>query len=200
MYKKLPKGWVKTTLGEIVAPSRDRVLPTDVPDMRYVGLEHIEPQTMRLIGHGYAYETRSSSILFSKGDVLYGKMRPYLNKVWVAEFDGICSAEFLVFPKLEGLNNQFLAMRLNTEDFVNFANNQISGERPRVNFEKLSGFPIFLPSISEQERIVTKLEAAMAGLVRSEKATRRALERVQLYRTAVLNAAATGELTRDWRR
>jgi type I restriction enzyme S subunit len=97
MSEKLPEGWVMTTLGEITEPSRARALPAEAPDMPYIGLEHIEPQTMKLLGHGYARDVRSSSVLFSKGDVLYGKMRPYLNKVWVAEFDGICSAEFLVF-------------------------------------------------------------------------------------------------------
>jgi type I restriction enzyme S subunit len=80
--------------------------------MRYVGLEHIEPHTMRLLGHGLARDVRSSSVRFAKGDVLYGKMRPYLNKVWVAEFDGLCSAEFLVFPSSEELSGQFLAFRL----------------------------------------------------------------------------------------
>ena len=95
MLKKLPKGWAKTTLGEIAAPSRERAQPTDFPEMKYVGLEHIEADAMHLIGHGHAHEVRSSALRFAKGDVLYGKMRPYLNKVWVAEFDGLCSAEFL---------------------------------------------------------------------------------------------------------
>ena len=99
---KLPKGWVKTTLSEIAEPTRRHALPTEVPAMPYVGLQHIEPQSMKLLGHGYAHETRSSSVWFSTGDVLYGKMRPYLNKVWVAEFDGICSAEFLVFQNATG--------------------------------------------------------------------------------------------------
>ena len=94
--------------------------------MRYVGLEHIEPNTMRLLGQGRASEVRSSSVRFSGGDVLYGKMRPYLNKVWVAEFDGICSAEFLVFPKCDGLKSLFLALRLNAKDFVTYANGQVS--------------------------------------------------------------------------
>jgi hypothetical protein len=67
-----------TTLGEIAEPSRARALPAEVPDMRYIGLEHIEPQTMKLLGHGYARDARSSSVRFSKGDVLYGKMRSYL--------------------------------------------------------------------------------------------------------------------------
>jgi type I restriction enzyme S subunit len=199
MPEQLPKGWVKTTLGEIAEPSRERVLPAEVPDMPYVGLEHIQPQTMTLLGRENAREVRSSSVRFSKGDVLYGKMRPYLNKVWVAEFDGLCSAEFLVFPKCEGLNSQFLAARLNAEDFVSFANGQVSGERPRVGFEEVSRFPVALPPSSEQDRIVEKLQAALAGVHRAETAARRARERLQRYRAAVLHAGLTGELTRAWR-
>jgi type I restriction enzyme S subunit len=60
MPEKFPKGWIKTTLGEIAEPSRQRASPTDVPAIRYVGLEHIEPQTMKLLGHGYARDARSA--------------------------------------------------------------------------------------------------------------------------------------------
>jgi len=136
---------------------------------------------------------------FSKGDVLYGKMRPYLNKVWVAEFDGLCSTEFLVFPKCAGLNSRFLALRLSSEDFVTFSNEQISGERPRVDFDKLSGFPILLPPTSEQDRIVAKVDAVLTRIDKGQKIARRAQERLQRYHGAVLRAAVLGELTRDWR-
>lgn len=115
MPDELPQGWVKTTLGEIAEPSRERASPTEFPAMPYVGLENIEPDAMRLVGHVYGRDARSSAIRFSRGDVLYGKMRPYLNKVWVAEFDGLCSAEFLVFPKYSGLNSHFLAISFTTD-------------------------------------------------------------------------------------
>ena len=167
--------------------------------MRYVGLEHIEPHSMKLLKYGHAREARSSAVRFSKGDILYGKMRPYLNKVWVAEFDGLCSAEFLVFKKQDGLNTQFLGSRLNSEDFVSFANRQVSGERPRVDFEKLSHFQILLPPLSEQERIVNKLSAAFSKVDRAETAARRAKKRLGRYRGAVLDAAVSGELSRTWR-
>ncbi len=199
MPEKLPKGWVKTTLGEIVELSRERILPSEIPDAFYIGLEHIEPQTMRLLGHLSGRDVRSSSIRFSKGDVLYGKMRPYLNKVWIAEFDGICSAEFLVFRRREELNSQFLAMHLNADDFVAFANGQVSGERPRVDFEKLAPFLIHLPPIAEQVRIVAKLNASISAVERAEAAARRARDRLKTYSAAVLEAAVTGALTRNWR-
>jgi type I restriction enzyme, S subunit len=163
-------------------------------------LENIEQQTMKLLGYGHARDVHSSSVQFREGDVLYGKMRPYLNKVWVAEFDGICSAEFLVFPKSDWLNSQFLALRLNAEDFVTFANGKVSGQRPRVDFEALSPFPIHLPPIAEQERIVAKLIVVLTSVQRAEMAAHRALERLKGYRAAVLNAGITGELTRSWRK
>jgi restriction endonuclease S subunit/predicted ATPase len=199
MTEQLPQGWVKTTLGDLAEPSRERLSPAEFPDMPYVGLEHIESQTMMLLGHGYARDIRSSSVRFSKGDVIYGKMRPYLNKVWVAEFDGLCSSEFLVFPKMDGLHSLFLALRLNAEDFVAFANEQVSGERPRVNFNKLSRFPILLPPVAEQERIVTKVNAVASGMERALAASRRARDRIHRYRDAVLHSAITGDLSRDWR-
>lgn len=199
MSDNLPEGWVATTLGEIVEPARDRILPTDAPDRPYVGLQHVESQTMRLLGHGEALDTRSSCLEFSTGDILYARMRPYLNKVWVAEFDGMCSPEFLVFKQREGINTQFLALRLNAEDFVAFANLQVSGERPRADFERLAQFPLRLPPSAEQDRIVRNLQPPLSALERAEKVARRTKQRLQRYRAAVLNAAITGELTKEWR-
>ncbi len=117
-----------------------------------------------------------------------------LNKVWIAEFDGLCSAEFLVLPCPQGLNNEFVGTRLNAEDFVEYANQQVSGERPRVDFEKLATFPIQLPPAAEQLRIVEALKSAFARLLRGESAAQRAEHRLTNYRAAVLDAAVTVSL------
>jgi type I restriction enzyme S subunit len=196
---KLPDGWAITTLGEIVKPSRSRAAPSETPDIPFVGLEHIESQTMRIIGHKYASDVRSSALRFAIDDVLYSRMRPYLNKVWIADFDGLCSAEFLVFPT-EGVSSAFLGLRLNADDFVAFANAQISGERPRVSFEKLSKFTITLPPLAEQERIVAGLSAPLTRMAAGMSATQRALNRLERYRSAVFHAAVTGDLTVHWRK
>lgn len=197
--KPLPDGWEKATLGELVEPSKCRIMPSDAPELRYVGLEHIESQTMKLLGHRQAGEARSSSLAFLQGDVLYGKMRPYLNKVWVAEFDGLCSAEFLVFPKTVAIDSKFLALRLNAPDFVEFANSKVSGERPRVGFETLRKFKIMLPPVAEQRRIVLKLESSLSRVAAGVSALERAHGRLNKYRIRVCEAAASGELTLLWR-
>ena len=200
MSEQLPTGWIRATLGQITRPSQRRTLPVHARESKYVGLEHIEPHTMTLVGHGVARDVRSSSLSFSRGDLLYGRLRPYLNKIWVAEFDGLCSGEFLVFPSRAGLNNHFLSARLNARDFVAFANECANGERPRVSFKSLSRFLLLLPPSAEQDRIVARLNAAMIRIRAGEVAARRARQRVQRYRETVLQAAVTGDLSATLRR
>ena len=68
-------------LGEVVKPTRPRVRPADHPDLPFVGMEHIEAHTMKLLGTVPASTMKSSAVHFGPGDVLYGRLRPYLNKV-----------------------------------------------------------------------------------------------------------------------
>jgi type I restriction enzyme S subunit len=199
MSKDLPEGWVWVKLGEIVSPTRPKVSPQAFPDLPFVGLQHIESQTMKLIAQGNASDMRSSCIYFEEGDVLYGKMRPYLNKVWVAEFNGLCSAEFLVFSRTDNLDGHYLGFRLNSADFVKFANQQVSGDRPRVSFKSLASFPLQVAPRFEQERIVARLSELMLRVTTGRKALTRAADRLTNYRKALLDAAVTGKLTAKWR-
>ena len=199
MSEQLPRGWVHTTLGAVTTPSHTRVEPTLVPDTKYVGLEHIEPHTMTLIGYTEARNVRSSCLRFSSGDVLYARLRPYLNKVWVAEFNGICSTEFIVFPNGNQIDNKFLGSRLNAPDFVTYAEERTTGDRPRASFKRLETFELILPTIAEQRLIVVRLNKTMSRLKNGERAARRALRRLDDYRAALLQSAVTGKITRSWR-
>jgi type I restriction enzyme S subunit len=104
----LPQGWEKLRLGNITEPSKEKVHPKDLPGVPYIGLEHIEKETGRLLGQGVSDDVRSTKAVFHPGDLLYGKLRPYLNKVYVPEFDGICSTDILVFPKNDRIDNRYL--------------------------------------------------------------------------------------------
>jgi len=90
-------------LGEIVRPRRAKASPADHPNLDYVGLEHVEAQTTRLLGSVPATDMRSTANRFQPGDVLYSRLRPYLNKVWRADREGLCSSEFIVLPENEQL-------------------------------------------------------------------------------------------------
>jgi len=100
LESKLPRGWILPKIREITSPSNEHVDPKQSSNQIFVGLEHMEKNTGRILGYSKSSETKSTKTKFSKGDILYGKLRPYLNKVCVPDFDGVCSTDILVFKKI----------------------------------------------------------------------------------------------------
>src|SRR6266436_5041142 len=117
-------------------------------------MENIEAQSMRLLGTMPASLLKSSAVHFQPGDVLYGRLRPYLNKVFRPDFEGLCSAEFIVFPETAWLDSKYLQYLLNSSEFVAFASHLNAGDRPRVDFDQIGDFPFPLAPFAEQKRIV----------------------------------------------
>ncbi|MGB6229125.1 MAG: restriction endonuclease subunit S [Litorimonas sp.] len=142
---------------------------------------------------------KSNGSEFRPGDVMYGRLRPYLNKVVAPHFHGAASAEFIVFPQSEALDPGFLKYLLHQMPFVQFANERSSGDRPRVKHEDLIGFQYRLPPLAEQKRIVSKIDELFSAIEAGERAVARARASLARYRKAILKAAVTGELTADWR-
>jgi len=127
-------------------------------------------------------------------------MRPYLNKVVLLPFDGLASAEFIVFPETAGVNSRFLLWRLLSNDFVDFACSQYEGDRPRVKFDRLGKFQLHLPPAAEQTRIVEKLEELLCDLDAGVAELQAAQKKLSQYRQSLLKAAVEGALTADWRK
>ncbi len=193
--RDLPERWVWTKLGKVIHPSKDRVDPEEIQSIPYVGLEHIEKDTGNLLGHGYSDEVRSTKSAFRGGDLLYGRLRPYLNKVHVVDFDGICSTDILVFPETPHVSNRFLLYRLLSPDFVRYANLRMSGvQHPRVHFEDLAKFSLALPPYAEQRRIVDAIETQFTRLDAAVAALERARANLKRYCASVLQAACEGRL------
>jgi type I restriction enzyme S subunit len=196
----LPTGWIVTALDQVFEPRSTRVSPDDFPESPYVGLEHVEAHSSKLLGTVPAGTMSSSAARFLAGDVLYGRMRPYLNKVVLLPFDGLASAEFIVFPATEGVNSRFLLWRLLSRDFVEFACGQYEGDRPRVKFDKLGKFQLYLPPAAEQTRIVEKLEELLSDLDAGVAELKAAQKKLTRYRQSLLKAAVEGALTAEWRK
>lgn len=199
MSGDLPAGWVAASLGDVIAPRSARADPADYPDAPYVGLEQVEPHTNRLLGTVPAGTMASASAAFKAGDVLYGRMRPYLNKVVSPSFDGLASAEFIVMPIPHGIASEFLLQRLTATDFTRFACSQYEGDRPRVKFDQLANFELHLPPAAEQTRIVAKLEELLSDLDTGVAELKAAQAKLQHYRQSLLKAAVEGSLTAAWR-
>ena len=162
-------------------------------------MEHVEPHTNQIIATVPASSMGSNAARFYEGDVLYGRMRRYLNKVVSPSFDGLASAEFIVFPKNEVMESRFLLRRLSSNDFTEFACSQYEGDRPRVKFDQLGKFTVLLPPKPEQARIVEKLEELLSNLEAGVAGLKAAQRKLAQYRQSLLKAAVEGALTADWR-
>ena len=196
----LPSGWAACTLADATLPGRERGNPADFAGQPFIGLEHVEAHTTTLLGYVTAETMRSSGVRFSEGDVLYARMRPYLNKVWLADRDGLCSGEFIVFPSSGALRGGFLKYRLNAQDFVRFSDRATTGDRPRADFADFGKFPVLVPPLAEQERIADRIDELFTDLSAGVAALERVKRTLSRYRAAVMHAAVTGRLTEAWRK
>ena len=183
---------------EVLTPRNENVTPADYPELPYIGLDDIEAHSMRLLGSKPAASMKSSAKRFP-GDVLYSRLRPYLNKVWMSDRNGICSSEFIVMPGNHLVDPSFLALRLNAMDFVSFANSLNAGDRPRVDFDQISSFRLPPFSLGLQRRIVAKIEELFSELDKGVESLKTARAKLNVYRWAVLKHAFEGKLTAQWR-
>src|SRR6266511_3237500 len=180
------------SLGEAVKPTRPRVKPSDYPELPFIGMEHIEAHSMKLLGTVPAKTMKSSAVHFKAGDVLYGRLRPYLNKVYRPSFEGLCSAEFIVLPENERIDGAYLQYFLNSGAFVRYATHLNAGDRPRVDFDQLAAYKIPLPGIDDQRRVVAEIEKQFSRLDEALANVRSAMARLSAYRASVLSGVQTG--------
>ena len=162
-------------------------------------MDHVESHSTMILGSLPASAIKSNAASFRAGDVLYGRLRPYLNKVAQPNFDGLASAEFIVFPDTALISNRFLKHRLNAPDFVSYASHLNEGDRPRVSFDQIGEFEILIPPPLEQHRIVAKIEELFSELDKGIESLNTARAQLKVYRQAVLKHAFEGKLTAKWR-
>jgi len=186
---KLPQGWLAGPLAKMIQPRGEKVSPADYPEYKFIGMDHVESNTTRIIGSVPASEMKSSAARFYAGDVLYGRLRPYLNKVAQPNFDGLASAEFIVFPDSELIRSKFLKYRLTAHDFVSFATHLNEGDRPRVGFDQIGAFTLLVPPPAEQDRIVSTIEELFSELDKGAESLTVAREQLALYRLVILHQA-----------
>lgn len=142
------------TLGNTCDLITDHCAPQSSGASVYVGLEHIDGGAFRLKRHGHPSDVQSAKHCFLRGDILYGKLRPYLDKAVLADTDGICSTDILVFRPKKEVDPRYLLAIIHTAAFQSFAAATTKGvNHPRTSWGALSHFECDVPSRSEQERI-----------------------------------------------
>jgi type I restriction enzyme S subunit len=151
-------------LGKVAKIDRTVATDDECLALPYVGLEHVEKESGRF-ADGYVptpLNMLATNFRFTPKHVLYGKLRPYLNKVVLPNFDGVCTTEILpILPNEEKLDKTFLWAILLSPTFVNWATSQISGANlPRLDPKLLAEYEIPLPPLTEQKRIASLLARA----------------------------------------
>ena len=190
----VPQGWSRARVDAVVANIRAKALPSDHPQLPFVGMDAVESQTSRLLGTIPAAGMKSAGVHFLPGDVLYGRLRPYLNKVLVAKFEGLASAEFIPLTPERDMSPEFVRYRLSAADFVSFASHLDEGDRPRVDYGQIGAFECGIPPAGEQVRIVAAIEQYLTALDAAVVTLERVQRNLKRYRASVLNAAVEGRL------
>jgi type I restriction enzyme, S subunit len=183
---ELPPGWAEVHLGDLIEPTRDAVSPRSCPSLPYLGLEHVEAESTRILGTASSSVVRSTAYRFERGATLYARLRPYLNKVCTPDFNGIGSGEFIVFPPSPNLAAGFLKYLLNQPRFVSFASTLDTGDRPRVSWSGIAQFTFGLPPRPEQDRIVAAIEEQFSRIDVGNRALGRGRRTLKRMRTAIL--------------
>ena len=204
---ELPKSWAWVRLGEITNYGATTKAGALLPTTWVLDMEDIEKSSGRLLQRIRFSErpALSDKNCFVKGDVLYGKLRPYLNKVIVADEDGICTTEIIPFRCYGDFEPRYFQIALSSPLFLDYVNARSYGMKmPRLGTEDARHAVLALPPLAEQSRIVARVQELMQLCDALEaKVTLEAQQHETLLRTllATLTQSASSEdLAHNWQR
>jgi len=197
MGSQIPPLWRKYYLENVLEPRKQKDIPSKFPNLPYIGMEHVARDTGLINSLGSSANYRSAAPRVYEGDVLYGRLRPYLNKVAISPCEAFASGEFIVLPPNEKIGGKFLQFRLLSQDFVEFAGTLDTGDRPRVSWEQIARFEIVLPPIDEQINMISSLEEHLSRLDALVSLADAMEKQSSALRRSLLQAAFTGQLTKE---
>jgi type I restriction enzyme S subunit len=151
--------WEEKKLGDVITNKSEKYNPEkEKVNYKCIELEHLASETPALLGYVDSNNSGSIKNKFQKGDVLFGKLRPYLKKYLQAPFDGVCSSEIWVL-KGKGILNAFLFRLIQTDEFISLANQSTGSKMPRADWNVISASLFAIPSRPEQKKIADFLSA-----------------------------------------
>lgn len=193
-----PNQWRLVTLKSVVELRTDRV-PGNSNTVGYVGLENVQSWTGKLLLANEPVaifeddnEKQNNVNVFDKGDVLFGKLRPYLAKAHLAQYSGVCSTELLVLKSSKYIVPQFLLLIILTKEFIDQVNAATFGVKmPRADWDIIRDVPIYVPPLATQRAIATFLDRETAKIDALVDAEQRLLALLTEKRQALITHAVT---------
>ncbi len=181
--------WEDVTLEEVCDLVRSKREPAGVPGKTIVvEMEHVEPRTGRLLGVGTADRSTSAKTMFEVNDVLFGKLRSYLRKYWLADRPGLCSTEFWALRAKPSCLPTLLRYLVETDPVVDAASGGTGTHMPRADWQIVRRASVPLPPIDEQRAISAVLADADAEL----EGLHRRLEKARNLRASLMQELLTG--------
>jgi type I restriction enzyme, S subunit len=150
----MPKSWDAKPFETLCENVKESWNPGQDLNGIYVGLEHIESGSSVIKSFGTAQNLRSSKFIFNAGDILYGKLRPYLDKAVIAHQQGICSTDILVFRPKNNVSAGFIVNMIHSQPFIEYAKKTTHGvNHPRTSWNSIKKFVCGIPPVDEQYEI-----------------------------------------------
>ena len=170
LIEPLPTGWENLQFHDVCDLVKDSYQPVNGGSTPYIGLEHLAQGFPAFVGRGAESEIRSSKTVFKVGDILFGKLRPYLRKGAQADFDGISSTDILVFRAVERCESNFLKYLIHSNEFIDYAKSTTSGvQHPRTSWPSLRKLQLSLPPLPEQKKIAHVLSTVQRAIEAQER-------------------------------
>jgi restriction endonuclease S subunit len=179
-----------------IAPER-RTKATVAPNNSvYIGLENIESGTGKIVESKEKSELESSVNLFQKGDVLFGKLRPYLAKALAVSFEGVCSGEFLVLmPKNNKIIAKYLFYKLISRNFIKAIDDSTYGTKmPRANWRFIGNHIIKYPLLDEQAKIVQMLDLKLELFEKLINKANKSIKILNEFKSSLIFNVVTGKV------
>jgi len=197
---KLPEGWVDTQLGNVVeyGKTSKKDLSNVNGDTWVLELEDIEKDSSKLLNKVVASNRpfKSTKNSFKKGDILYGKLRPYLNKIIIATDDGVCTTEIIPMNAEPTCCNKYLFFWLKSSTFLGYVSDVSYGvNMPRLGTSDGLKAPLRLAPFAEQKIIAEKLDSLLAQVDSSKARLEKIPKVLKRFRQAVLASAMGGKFT-----
>jgi len=144
--------------GEIAKHISKRVEPSETTLEIYVGLEHLDPDSLKITRHGVPSDVAGQKLLVKKGQIIFGKRRAYQRKVAVADWDCICSAHAMVLEAVTGkILPEFLPFFMQSNQFMERAVDISEGSlSPTIKWKNLENQSFLIPDINEQSRVIDR--------------------------------------------
>jgi len=172
---RIPKEWEVERLGNISNQRNEIVQPEQKRNDKFVGLEHLEKGETKIKAYGLASGVISSKFRFVPGDILYGKLRPYLDKAAIADFAGICSTDLVVIDQdKKKVYPNFLIYIIHSPNFISHAISTTSGtNHPRTSWNAIAKFKLGLPPLPEQKQIAEILSTVDQAIEKIDEAIKK---------------------------